>query len=185
MCGSAATPIADTRRFIEYAVRTGGIARSQRIGSGRAYQDTTHADVRAILASVDARRTRAVRRRTGVHPSRHGSGAEPARRRCRRAVPSRRARQVWASRSTNCASSLPIDRPVLDHVLAQMKADGRLSERHALWASAGPRCGVFGRGCRRISKPSTGCFGKPSIGRPASKRSGTRQGSSSPTCNDW
>jgi len=30
---------------------------------------------------------------------------------------------------------LPLERPVLDYVLATMKAEGRLSERNALWAS--------------------------------------------------
>jgi selenocysteine-specific elongation factor len=125
--------ISGTRRFIEYAVRkAASYAASETDLAVRT--KTRPAQVREILATMmQEGLVRAVPPSLFIH---RDTAAEL----------SRRVADVVAQFHRDAPSSvgisldqlrerLPIDRPVLDQILAQMKAGGRLAERSAFWAS--------------------------------------------------
>ena len=138
--------ISDTRRFIEYAVhKATSYAASETDLAVRT--KTRPAQVREILAAMmQEGLVRAVPPSLFIH---RDTAAELSRRVAE--VVGQFHRDAPASVGISLdqlREQLPIDRPVLDQILAQMKADRRLAERHALLGLAGPRCCVLRRGRR-------------------------------------
>ncbi len=140
--------MADSRRFIEYAVRNAP--------SGAANE--TEVAVRTKTRSQEARQVLATLVREGIlrllppnlliHRDTvselSGRVAETIEQ-FHRDAPARAGMPLDQLREL-----LRIERPILDHILAEMKADGRLREQNGFWASAGHSAEFSGKDAHHI-----------------------------------